>query len=491
MSQQSFFQKTSQKVIVPLFTRLGIPTKGLGFEFIKNTSWVTFATVLGNVMSYVLVVLLTRFLGAEGLGQYSFVLAFSTIFFIFSDWGLSPLLLKDLSRDFKKADKYISNILTFKSLLLFISLIIYVLVVFFIQKENLLLSLIVIGFLQVSSQLSGFARTILRVKNKGAAIAYGIFFERLFALIVGGLLLFLYQSLLLFIFALFLAQALRMLIYFFFSRNYFRYVFSLDWSFLFNLIKKGYPFILVSVFALIYGKMDTIMLSFMRGDVVTGWYNAGYKLIETLGMITVLLLTFGFPLFSKLYAENKDALRKLLENILYYALVLIFPIVIGVFFLSSRILDFLYGFSSIEASFAFKILIVAQIFIFLSEILGVFIASVDKQIIFAKIAGFGAILNIILNFLLIPAYSLYGAAFATGITYLFMFISMNFYTRKKIINFHIFRRLVPPTLASLGLYFLIPYLLFLNLFLIIGISAVVYFAVFFAIDFLWKKHVLC
>ena len=100
------------------------------------------------------------------------------------------------------------------------------------------------------------------------------------------------------------------------------------------------------------------------------------------------------------------------------------PVVLAVFFFGDWAIKFIYDFNQVESFIAFKILIIAEIFVFLTVILGNFLSAIGKQKIFMKIGGIGALINICLNFALIPKYSLYGAGYATLISYLVMFIIM-------------------------------------------------------------------
>jgi O-antigen/teichoic acid export membrane protein len=447
--------------------------------YIKITLLISFAGVLGTVLSYFIVVLISRELGAEGLGQYSFIFAFAGVFFLFSDWGLSSMLIKDLSKNFSKINKYVSNIFSLKLILSLISLFIFLITIFFIGKENIILPLIIVGFLQLIRVFNNIFYSILRIKQSGKILAIVDLLERIIAFIGALIFLPIYKSLFSFVLVLFVSYSLHTLLLFFYSKNFFNLKFSLDFNFLLNLIKKGFPFLFIAVFSIIYIELDSIMLSFMKGDVVVGWYNSGYKLISILNMVPVLLLTFGFPIFSKFYQKNKKEFRNLFENILNISIIIMVPTIFGVLILGDRILEFIYNFNSIESFISFKILIFAQFFIFLTNIMGQLISSADKQIVFGKIAGVGAIINIILNFFLIPKYSLYGAAFATLITYIIMFIFMYFYIRKKLIKFNLFRYLILPFLLSVGMYFLIKtYLLNLHLILIILIGGLFYFLFF-------------
>lgn len=461
-------------LVKTILTKLGIPTQGLGFSYMKNTGMVAIATAVENILSYIIILVLSRTLGAEGLGQYSFLFAFVGFFFIFSDWGMSPLMVRDLSRDFKDVDKYVSNILTFKTLLLLISFVVYAITIFFIGKNDLISALFVVGLLTLASSYGRFFKNILRVQHKAKTIAWSSIIERLVALLVGIVVLWLFRSLFLFVIVLFASQVIKTLILWLVAKKHFTYAFSLQWPFLKDLFKQGYPFILIVAFASVYVRIDTLFLSFMQGDVVTGWYNAAYKLINILNVIPMVLLTFGFPLFSKLYKTSKKNLQKLLEKLLYYSMVLLLPIVVGVMLLSSRIIEFVYDFQSPETALVFQILIIAQVFVFLTTLLSQFMAACDKQIQFAIIAGIGAGINILFNILLIPKYSLYGAAIATTITYALMFVIMYFYIQKNMLRFNFLKKLWLPLIASAGLWFLISYIIHLQLFLIVGASVLMY-----------------
>ena len=443
-------------------------------EFIKNTGYIGISTIIQNIISYLIIILISRYLGAEGLGQYSFIFAFVGIFFIFSDFGLSQLLIKDLAKDESKINKYVSNILSLKILLLVVCFIIYFALAFFIGKQELIIAMIIAGIAQIMSQLSQPLFSLGRVKHKSKIIGIALIIERLLTLIFSFYTIIILKNLNFFLIGYLIAHTIRTIWLFLNTKKYFKFTFGINKKYILSLIKKSYPFLLIASFAFIYVQMDTIMLSLINGDIVTGWYNAAYKLINLLNMIPIVLLMFGFPLLSKLFLKNKEKAKELLERILQYSMIIILPIVIGVFFLGYRILEFVYGFGSIESFIAFKILIIAEIFVFLTTILGQFIASADKQLVFAKIAGIGALINIILNFALIPKYSLYGAGFATLISYFIMFILMFIYIKKKLLKFSLFKYLIMPLVATILMYFVLINILYLPFLWIVLICAVVY-----------------
>lgn len=60
----------------------------------KYLTWMYGSFLAQKVFSYGLIVLISRFLGPEGLGQYSFAFDFAAFFVIFGDLGLNYLITK-------------------------------------------------------------------------------------------------------------------------------------------------------------------------------------------------------------------------------------------------------------------------------------------------------------------------------------------------------------------------------------------------------------
>lgn len=420
-------------MLLKILKCLNLPSEGLGLEFIKNTSWIGVSKILENLLSFIIMILITRRLGAEGLGQYSFIFAFAGIFFIFNDWGLTPLMVRDLAKDKSKMKEYVSNIFTFKLIMLATALIIFTISLFFIGKKELLISLLLSGVLFSLIKFSQFLLNILIVENNGKNIAIGNITERIITLIIGGIVLYNYNKLSYFIIVLLISQIIKNIILYksISSKDIFKI--SKEFKKLKVLIKQGTPLLLIGVFTTIYVHIDTVILSYLKGDLITGFYNGPYKLINVTNIIPMTMLTFGFPLISKIISKDNKKTKQILKKIIIASMIILIPIVVVVLFFSGEILKIVYNISSLDSSNIFKILIFTCIFIHLTTILGQFIIAANKQNIFSKIACFGAIINIILNFLLIPNFSLYGAGISTLITYFIMFILMSYYVRYKIV----------------------------------------------------------
>ena len=120
----------------------------------KNTATLFISQVLTYLITFFFTIYIARYLGAEGFGVLSFAIAFSGIFTIIADLGLSTLIVREISRNKNLAKKYIGNFLsvkiilslfTFGLIVLFINLIGYphqiVTVVYLIALSSILNSL--------------------------------------------------------------------------------------------------------------------------------------------------------------------------------------------------------------------------------------------------------------------------------------------------------------------------------------------------------------
>ena len=167
----------------------------------------------------------------------------------------------------------------------------------------------------------------------------------------------------------------------------------------------------------IYSKVDTTMLGVLVGDDSVGYYTNAQKLVNT-----VITLSIGFtgvflPRLSYYYAEDKNEFDSLV-NIGFQVLVFItVPFCIGTYMVSQHIIPILYG-DTFNASIA-----VLKVFSPLIIIKGVgdllcyqamVCANQEKRLVISYTVA--ALINVVLNALLIPSLEQNGAAIASVIS---------------------------------------------------------------------------
>jgi O-antigen/teichoic acid export membrane protein len=207
--------------------------------------------------------------------------------------------------------------------------------------------------------------------------------------------------------------------------------YELDLNYIRNIAKDSFPFALTVIFVIIYFKIDTVMLSIMKGDEVVGWYNASYNIIDGLTpLIAGSVAGATLPLMSKYYTlKNK---KEELKNMYIQSFQVVF--ILGLFIstittiFADKIIELFYGSGYSNSAASLQILIWAFFIMCVSTISSSFLNATNKQRIVVIGTGIGALFNVILNLLLIPKYSFIGAAFATVITEFFGFIIYFYYT---------------------------------------------------------------
>jgi O-antigen/teichoic acid export membrane protein len=73
---------------------------------------------------------------------------------------------------------------------------------------------------------------------------------------------------------------------------------------------ESYPFAVTSLAAMVYARVDMVLLGLWQGETAAGWYGAAYRLWETVGLLPSSLLDAMFPEMSRL-AGNQDRRHRL------------------------------------------------------------------------------------------------------------------------------------------------------------------------------------
>ena len=251
--------------------------------------------------------------------------------------------------------------------------------------------------------------------------------------------------------------------------------FEIDKRFCKWLIKEGLPFWASFVFIKIYYDIDKVMLSMMVGDVVVGWYSAAYRLVVTLGFIPTAFIASIYPVTSRLFTSSKDSLKFATERAFKYLLIIGIPIGILTTELADKIILSVYGTGYAPSTIALQILVWSEVLIFINAVFGNLLNSINKQIIITYATAIAAILNVVMNLLLIPKYSFVGASIATVATEAFMFGFTFAWISRSEYELHILSVMGKAAVAGSIMVIFIKY--FVNSHILIPLSILIYFTI--------------
>ena len=223
-------------------------------------------------------------------------------------------------------------------------------------------------------------------------------------------------------------------------------------------------------------------MSLLRSQAEVGLYGAPYKILEVLINVIYLFLGLILPLLASAVASNNfGRLKKIIQAVFDFLIILSVPLIIGGWFLGRPMMIFMAGPDFAISGDLIKILLLATVIIFLAALFGYVIIALDKQKQMIKFYAINAIISIIAYLIFIPIYSYWAAAWITVLSELFILLNA-FLVVKKTITFQPHLNLLGKViLASLIMAIPLtawPQLPFLTL-LILGVA--VYFVVLYLI----------
>lgn len=448
----------------------------------KKIAHNTFAAValraLGTVIALLIIGLLTRYLGQNGFGEYTIILALLYTFTVLADFGLYSITVREISRPGADEKNIASAALTLRILIGIVVFGLACLVVQFLPysshiKIGLIIGAVGFWFLSNSQVLVGIFQKYLRVdlvglgEVAGRLVHLGLVF--LFIEIKAG-----FFSL---VAALSAGGFLNFLLVFFLARHYIPLSFKFDPALWRKIFRAGLPLTVSAILVMIYFKLDTVMLSLMKESSDVGIYGLAYKILESIIFFPAMFVGLVMPLMSKYFSLDKSLFLKVVQKTLDTLLILIMPMIIGAILLSKKIISLVGGEDFLLSAGVLNILIFACGFIFLGTLFSNTIIAAEKQKALVWIYGLGALVNIVTNFIFIPKYSYYGAASTTVLTEFLVTLLMVliiYQTVKKWLSFSILLKALPASFLMAGLlYFLRDW----NLLILIFLGGLVYFVV--------------
>ena len=387
-------------------------------KYFKNTSWLFMEKILRIIVGLFIGIWLARYLGPEQFGLFSYAQTLVSLVAIIASFGLDNIVVRELVKNQKNQDSILGTAFALK----FIGSIITFIVIFFLTKfmdydglTNLLLLIIASSTIFTTLQVIDFYFQA-KVLSKYSVYANigSIFLSMIFKI----LLLVFEAPLLYFAVAIFIENLLLAIfyLYYYYQNKLSIKKWNINIEILKNLFHDSWPFILSAFAVAIYMKIDVIMIKEILGNNEVGQYAIAVRLSEVWNFIPVIICASIFPAIINV-KNDKILYKKRLENL--YSLMIWIAVIIAIVisFFSEFIIVLLFGEVYKEASAVLQVHVWSTIFIFLLVASGKWLVSENygKHALYRNISG--AIINIFLNYLLIPIYGILGAAYATLISY--------------------------------------------------------------------------
>lgn len=411
MKKERFFRNSFNKLRM-------LQQNGNIMKYFRNSLWMFSEYMLKIVSAIFVTIYIARFLGPDQFGILSYALAVVAIFMAISRLGMESILVRDLAQYPGKTKAYMGTAFGLMVVSSVVSLTGLAALVNVFESDNqtrLYIIIISIGLVFQTILVVDYGFQA-KVKTKYASIAKSI------ALVLSSILkvclVWWNSDLVYFVIAFafdYVLIAISLLIMHFTKRqpNFF---FQFDKSLVFPLLKSSWPMVLAAVATMLYMRIDQVMIKNMLDSHQLGLYSATMRIFEGWMIVPYVISLSLLPAIVKLKAGSKKAYEVSLTKL--FALVFwpgVFIAVVATFE-GEAIIRFTFGDAYSSASGVLTIVMWTAAFTALGSVTARYLTveGMEKKIAFRTF--FALIINVILNFILIPIYGIEGAAMATLIT---------------------------------------------------------------------------
>ncbi len=441
----------------------------------KNTLALSVPNVLNPFISFILVLVISHYIGVKGLGEYSLVLSYLGIFNTLAALGLEDLVVREVTRRPDDAHMFFLNAGIFGSISSLLALVAMDVLVAVMGYEKQVVYAAFLcslsrgfnhhdlygGYFSVcgksgicgfhlcagKSSESGYMCVALasRVRNRAAIWCNSC--SRIFGFLVMSC---------------FYVKVLGV------PRG------KLNLEVWRILMREAPTFTSIAIFSTIHLSIAQILLSKLQSVESVGIFSAADRLLAICKTVPVAFSSALLPFFTRHFALGPKDLMRLASDSLRYLFVGVFPVVVGTFVLADSIITQIYGQKFFLAGTVLRFHILSLIPFTTVYVMAQVLIATDNQKVDLMINIVAAITNFILNLLLIPHFAELGAVFATLFTVIIFNQLQNLYIRRYLFRIK-FTEIVTKVLISSLIMGAFTYALReWNIFLNIAISAIVY-----------------
>lgn len=396
----------------------------------------------------------SRILGVEALGKYNFAVSIISYFILLSGLGINTYAVREGARCREKKEelnKLANQIFSINMIATIISYILLFILMIIVPKFHEYTELLIILSLQLVFGTIGIEWLYAIYEDYMYITVRSIIFQilSLFALFI-----FVKTEKDINIYAMItaIAGAGSNVLNYIHSKHYCNIKFTKELE-LSKHIKPILILFAMNITTTIYVSSDTTILGFLSGEYAVGIYAVSTKIYSIIKRVLLSILSVTIPrLASYLGKNDKEQFNKMATNIYKTLFTLVIPAMIGIILLNKQVILIVSNSNYLEAGTSLILLSISLIFVF-----GAYFWSQcvliplkkDKTVLKATIVS--AIVNIALNFILIPIWHQNAAAITTIIAEAIVFAWCR-KEGKKLVNFEgIFKLIIKVLIGCLGI----------------------------------------
>ena len=429
-----------------------------GRTIAKNASVLFISQVTTWGLSLIIIILISRYLGAKGVGQIHLANSIWAIMAMTIEFGMNTHLTKEIARYPERAGNLISVSLILRFFLFLASVVIVLGYLQFANYERETVAVIIVtGVAILVLQLGSVYGAALKGLERMEYISLAEITARLFtAIVIVVLLLLKYDIIAIVAVGIFSASIIFLIQLVAFNRLC-RTSFYFNRTAVKEMLTSSFPYLVVNIFLVLYMQVDIIVISLLVNETGVGWYGAADQLFGTFLFIPTIFMTAVFPVLSRMYASSSESLPKLMNKSFNLLLLLSIPIGLGVMIIANPLVVLLFGEDFINSGPILAVMGIVIILTYQNMLLGQFFISIDKQKVWTWVMAGATLATVGLDMILVPwcqrtfNNGAIGGSIAFVITEAAMLVVALYWLPKGMITWNATKRSLRAVLAGLGM----------------------------------------
>lgn len=401
----------------------------IGYNIAAQAIGKIFSLILG----FIYVFFLSRYLGREGFGNYSLIFAYLSLFSIIGDLGLQLSTVRESVNERNLPKAFFGTYFWLKLLLTGLFALFSIFPLIFLPFEDYIKKGILIALIGFAiGNINTLGTSVFQAKLHLDWVALTEIFGRLTTILF--ILIFIYFDFGFYFITLtiFLGNLISSILIIKLLKGLVVINFDFDCMLAKRLIKQSIPISLVSVMTILYFKLDTIILSILRGSQEVGIYSLSYKIVENILIFWGFYIAVIYPIMSNYWQSNRiNKFKTIWQKSILLALIAGSFIILFGYFASAPLIIFLGSEEFRESIISLRILLFSVPLFFLNNMFFHFFVITEKVFIPIVLVGSSLIVNTILNLLLIPIFGFISVAINVFIMEFLLFI-LYFFTKRKL-----------------------------------------------------------
>lgn len=384
---------------------------------IRNSFWIIGEQVFQMLLAFVVGTLSARYLGPSNYGTLNYTASFVSFFINIASLCMEGVVIKKLIDHPESEGVYLGSSLFFRIISSFLSMISIAIIVYILDPgDSLKLLLAAIQSIQLFFKSFHIFDTWFQRMLKSKYTSIG---KMVASISVSGYKLFLLitsKSIIWFAFSTIISDLIIAVILYIFYKREGGQSLKINITVGKEVLSESYHFVLSDMMAALYMNMDKIMIGQMMTDRDVGLYIAATTISGLWAFIPVAMINSFRPTIIEIKKANESLYKVRLTQLFSIVIYTCFIFAIISFLFSELIVKILYGSDYIGAVEALRITVWGQMFAVISMVRNIWIICEDKNKYVKYYVAIGAVVNLVLNFILIPTIGIKGAAVSTFIT---------------------------------------------------------------------------